>query len=82
MGATFIVIAIGLLYVTTGTLNLFDLSFRVKNIVDNPALITAIAFLFVGISLKAAIFPLHTWLPNAYSLFSKCYYNFFICYCY
>ena len=67
MGATFIVIAIGLLYVTTGTLNLFDLSFRVKNIVDNPALITAIAFLFVGISLKAAIFPLHTWLPNAYS---------------
>ena len=67
MGATFIVIAIGLLYVSTGTLNLFDLSFRVKNIVDNPALITAIAFLFVGISLKAAIFPLHTWLPNAYS---------------
>ena len=63
MGATFIVIAIGLLYVS-GTFTLFDLSFRVKkNIVDNPALITAIAFLFVGISLKAAIFPLHTWLP-------------------
>ena len=44
MGATFIVIAIGLLYVTTGTLNLFDLSFRVKNIVDNPALLLQLHF--------------------------------------
>jgi multicomponent Na+:H+ antiporter subunit D len=29
--------------------------------------LAALAFLFVGISLKLALFPLHVWLPNAYA---------------
>ena len=29
--------------------------------------LAALAFLTVGISLKLALFPLHQWLPNAYT---------------
>ena len=30
-------------------------------------MLTALAFITVGISLKLALFPLHVWLPNAYA---------------
>jgi len=67
IGATFIVIGIGLLYAETGTLNMADLA---KRLVDQPLNRTigaAFGFLVVGISLKLALFPLHLWLPNAYT---------------
>lgn len=67
IGATFIVIGIGLLWTMTGTLNLFDLAQRVRTIEDTSAVLSALAFLTVGISLKLALFPLHSWLPNAYA---------------
>jgi len=67
IGATFIVIGIGLLYLLTGTLNLADLATRIgETSLDRPQL-AALAFLIVGISLKLALFPLHLWLPNAYA---------------
>ena len=67
IGATFIVIGIGLLYAETGTLNMVDLA---KRLADQPLSRTigaAFGFLVVGISLKLALFPLHLWLPNAYT---------------
>ncbi|MDY0212318.1 MAG: monovalent cation/H+ antiporter subunit D family protein [Desulfuromonadaceae bacterium] len=71
IGATFILIGIGLLYSLTGTLNIQDLASRVEMIPNstygNHTLITAFAFLTVGLSLKLALFPLHLWLPNAYT---------------
>jgi len=67
IGATFIVIGIGLLYLMTGTLNLFDLSARLGNMDLAQPQLAALAFLIVGISLKLALFPLHLWLPNAYA---------------
>ena len=67
IGATFIVIGIGLLWTLTGTLNLYDLSTRIPDLGDNAAVLSALAFLAVGISLKLALFPLHAWLPNAYA---------------
>ncbi len=66
LGATFIVIGIGLLYVVTGTLNMADMAERLAAAGDNRTVLVAFAFLTVGISLKAALFPLHVWLPNAY----------------
>jgi multicomponent Na+:H+ antiporter subunit D len=67
IGATFIVIAIGLLYLTTGTLNLADLGRRLGSDGGSRPVLAALAFLTVGVSLKAALFPLHQWLPNAYA---------------
>lgn len=67
VGATFIVIGIGLLWAMTGTLNLADLAQRIPEINDTRPVLAALAFLTVGISLKLALFPLHLWLPNAYA---------------
>jgi multicomponent Na+:H+ antiporter subunit D len=67
IGATFIVIGIGLLYSVTGTLNMADLALRLTEITATRTVPVAFAFLTVGISLKLALFPLHLWLPNAYA---------------
>lgn len=67
IGATFIVIGIGLLYLMTGTLNLADMGRRIGAVQGSRPVLAALAFLTVGITLKAALFPLHQWLPNAYT---------------
>ena len=67
IGATFIVIGIGLLYLMTGTLNLADMGRRIAAVQHTRPVLAALAFLTVGISLKLALFPLHQWLPNAYA---------------
>lgn len=67
IGATFILIGIGLLYAMTGTLNMEDLARRIPLVAETRTVRAAFAFLTVGISLKLALFPLHLWLPNAYT---------------
>ena len=66
IGAIFIVIGIGMMYVMTGTLNMADLALRLPE-VSGRTISVAFAFLTIGISLKLALFPLHLWLPNAYT---------------
>jgi len=67
IGATFILIGIGLLYMMTGTLNMADLAVRLPGVLETRTVRSAFAFLTVGIGLKLALFPLHLWLPNAYT---------------
>jgi multicomponent Na+:H+ antiporter subunit D len=67
IGATFILIGIGLMYQMTGTLNMQDLSQRLPEVAQTRTVFTAFAFVIVGICLKLALFPLHLWLPNAYA---------------
>lgn len=67
IGATFYIIGVGLMYMVTGTLNIADLSKLVPGMADNRTIQAALAFLTVGLALKAALFPLHMWLPNAYT---------------
>ena len=67
IGATFILAGIGLLYAVTGTLNMADLAQRIPLAEDSRAVRAAFAFIVVGASLKLALFPLHAWLPNAYT---------------
>ncbi len=67
IGATFILIGIGLLYMQTGTLNMLDLHERIHTIGGFRSVHAAFAFFTVGICLKLALFPLHHWLPNAYA---------------
>lgn len=67
VGATFVVIGIGLMYVMTGTLNMADLAVRLPAVAGTRTIQVAFGFLTVGISLKLALFPLHLWLPNAYA---------------
>jgi multicomponent Na+:H+ antiporter subunit D len=67
IGATFILIGIGLAYMATGTLNMADLAERLRPLGGNRTVQASFAFLTVGIALKLALFPLHLWLPNAYT---------------
>ena len=67
IGATFFVIGIGFLYMATGTLNMADLADRIAVQSDSRTIRAAFAFIVVGVGLKVAIYPLHLWLPNAYT---------------
>jgi multicomponent Na+:H+ antiporter subunit D len=67
IGATFYLIGVGLIYMMTGTLNLADMEARIGDVTDiNPVLVAA-GFITIGLALKAAVFPLHVWVPNAYT---------------
>jgi multicomponent Na+:H+ antiporter subunit D len=67
IGATFFVIGVGLLYMMTGTLNMADLAQRLPPLAQNRTVLVGFAFIFTGLGLKLALFPLHLWLPNAYA---------------
>ena len=67
IGATFFVIGIGFLYMMTGTLNMGDLAERIAAQPENRTIQAGFAFIVVGLGLKLAIYPLHLWLPNAYT---------------
>ena len=67
IGATFILIGIGLMYQMTGTLNMADMAERLRDVTGVRTVLVAFAFLSVGLALKMALFPLHLWLPNAYA---------------
>ncbi len=67
IGATFILISIGLLYMMLGTLNISDLGARISPVEYSTPVKAALAFFVVGVCLKIAIFPLHLWLANSYT---------------
>jgi multicomponent Na+:H+ antiporter subunit D len=67
IGATFYLIGVGLVYMMTGTLNLADMEARIGGVTDINPILVAAGFITIGLALKAAVFPLHVWLPNAYT---------------
>ena len=68
IGATFFVIGVGFLFAETGTLNMAEMSLVLGQI-EGGSRVSQVAFAFiaVGLGLKLAMFPLHTWLPGAYA---------------
>lgn len=67
VGASFILIGIGFLFAATGSLNMVDLSERIPDSESQRAVLVAFSFITMGVLIKAAVFPLHAWLPNAYT---------------
>ena len=67
VGATFYLIGVGLIYSQTGTLNMKDIADTLPNVLHLNTVETGFAFIMIGIALKLALFPLHLWLPNAYT---------------
>ncbi len=68
IGACFYLLGVGYLYLMTGSLNMADISTILPGLDGGAAVPTALAFMLVGLWIKMAFFPLHGWLPNAYSL--------------
>jgi len=68
IGASFYLLGVGYLFVATGTLNMADLAAKIPAVgYDSPLIVTAFAFIAVGLAVKVALFPLHTWQPDAYA---------------
>ena len=70
IGATFILLGIGHLYMATGSLAMTDIATYFANdpnLYDSSVIRTSFAFFSVGLALKMALFPLHGWQPNAYA---------------
>jgi multicomponent Na+:H+ antiporter subunit D len=67
LGATFFLIGVGLVYSEAGTLNMMDLAERLPEVSGLRTVHTGFTFIMIGIALKLALFPLHLWLPNAYT---------------
>ena len=67
ISSLFFVAGIGLLYGKLGTLNLADISEKISLAKDNLALLNpALILIFVGFSIKGALFPFFFWLPASY----------------
>jgi multicomponent K+:H+ antiporter subunit D len=62
-------IGVALVYAATGTLNLADLALRVAQVApaDAPLLQAGGMLLLVVFGFKAALLPLHLWLPGTYA---------------
>ena len=73
IGATFILLGIGYLLMLTGTLNMRDMHEQLMLMKESGALegnrtvLVGFTFITVGLGLKMAMWPLHLWLPNAYT---------------
>jgi proton-translocating NADH-quinone oxidoreductase chain N len=64
VGSAFAFFGISLVYFQTGTLTF---NYLVGMLTTTPILQAALLFLIIGFGVKAAIVPLHTWLPDAHS---------------
>jgi multicomponent Na+:H+ antiporter subunit D len=73
--ASMYLVGVGYLFVRTGTLNMVDLSRSLAGdpswidgaLYTDPLVAAAFGFIAIGLLTKMAIFPLHTWQPNAYA---------------
>jgi len=66
VGTVFFLIAVGLVYGLTGTLNLADLARLAPDVENQGALAAAAVLLLISFGAKAAVFPLFNWLPASY----------------
>ena len=68
IGASLYLLGVGYLYISTGSLNMADLAGLLPELgYDSPLVLTGFALIVVGLSVKTALFPLHTWQPDAYA---------------
>ena len=67
IGACFYLLGVGYLYIVTGSLNMVDIARLLPPLYQSKAVLAAFIICMVGVWLKMAFFPLHAWLPNAYT---------------
>lgn len=69
IGASFYLLGVGYIYIKTGTLNMIDIHAVImeSGLGDSTSILVAFILIMVGVWIKMAFFPLHGWLPNAYT---------------
>jgi multicomponent Na+:H+ antiporter subunit D len=66
IGATFILIGVGLILSLTGSLNMANVKQLSQNLYENKAFLVGVAFYLAGSLLKVALIPLHSWMVKTY----------------
>ena len=69
IGASFYLLGVGYLYIKTGSLNMVDIQrvLAADDLYRSGTVHIAFMLIMLGAAIKMAFFPLHGWLPNAYS---------------
>ncbi len=67
IGASFYLLGVGYLYMATGSLNIADLATILPNLYHSKVILVGFAFFTTGVAIKMGLFPLHTWMPDAYT---------------
>ena len=67
IGASLYLLGVGYFYAETGTLNMADLAARLPEVINSRAVLTGLLFIVLGLAIKMGLFPLHGWLPDAYT---------------
>jgi proton-translocating NADH-quinone oxidoreductase chain N len=66
VGASLVLIGIGLIYGLFGTLNMADIARQIDS-VETAAIFVPLVLMITGFGVEAAVFPLNAWLPDAHS---------------
>ncbi|MBO1263473.1 monovalent cation/H+ antiporter subunit D family protein [Proteiniclasticum sp. SCR006] len=69
IGSVTVLMGIALIYMVTGQLNMSAINQEISAVwrLYPRNILLAMGFMITGFSIKAAIFPLHNWLPDAHS---------------
>lgn len=67
IGGGFYLLGVGFIYFAAGSLNMADLAERLPALYASRAVLAGAALMIVGLGLKMGLFPLHLWLPDAYT---------------
>jgi multicomponent Na+:H+ antiporter subunit D len=69
IGASFYLLGVGYLYMRTGALNMAQIHqlIALPEVGASQTVVVAFMLILVGVWVKMAFFPLHGWLPNAYT---------------
>ena len=67
IAASFYLLGLGFLYALTGTVNMADLAMRLPSAGGGGAMTVGVVLIVVGLATKMAVFPLHGWMPDAYT---------------
>ncbi len=67
IGASFYLLGVGYLYMATGSLNIADLATLLPALYHSKMVLVGFAFFTTGVAIKMGLFPLHIWMPDAYT---------------
>ncbi|WP_456237590.1 complex I subunit 5 family protein [Gracilimonas halophila] len=71
VGGSLYLLGVGFLYTVTGTLNIIDMHTMLPQVIGHSSVIAALILMVIGVGVKAALFPLHGWLPDSYTFASS-----------
>jgi multicomponent Na+:H+ antiporter subunit D len=68
VGASVFLLGVGYAFLATGTLNMADLATKLAAVgYDDTLVRTSFVLVVLGLGVKSALYPLHTWQPEAYA---------------